>query len=116
MSCYFIEDVNLFCVLDESLGNYKSRQPTKLYWESIFHEFQQPNYIGNPFSIFHDFRSEVKEDISFTKKGLDVGNAISQQYAMCLNFEQYIYIYWAQSWNKTWVCTHSSLLFFFKWR
>ena len=93
MSCYFIEDVNLFCVLDESLGNYKSRQPTKLYWESIFHEFQQPNYIGNPFSIFHDFRSEVKEDISFTKKGLDVGNAISQQYAMCLNFEQYIYIY-----------------------
>jgi len=77
MRCYFIEDVNLFCVLDESLGSYKSRQPTKLYWESIF----------------HDFRSEVKEDISFTKKGLDVGNAISQQYAMCLNFEQFLFIY-----------------------
>ena len=77
MRCYFIEDVNLFCVLDESLGNYKSCQPTKLYWESIF----------------HDFRLEVKEDISFTKKGLDVGNAISPQYAMCLNFEQYLFIY-----------------------
>ena len=81
MSCYFIEDVNLFCVLDESLGNYKSRQRSTN---------QTILGIHFPFSIFHDFRSEVKEDISFTKKGLDVGNAISQQYAMCLNFEQYI--------------------------
>ena len=113
MSCYFIEDVNLFCVLDESLGNYKSRQPTKLYWESIFH-FPWLSIRSKRGYFFYQKR------IGCWERHFPAICHVFELWTIYIYIYIYIYIFWAQSWNKTWVCTHwdasilrtSSFLFF----